>query len=158
MSGTDRVRRWSATDVFSMMRNNPQGAEAASNRFTRMLDDARQREARLVDFADALPRLTESQLVALGQSGMLGKPCGLVIDLLTRHGHLAILGIDSTCPICLTSLLALLAEEETAIAMDSPAHPIEELGVTRLAETCGHIFCRKDIREWLFQGNTTCPT
>ncbi len=29
--------------------------------------------------------------------------------------------------------------------MDSPAHPIEELGVTRLAQTCGHIFCRKEL-------------
>ena len=49
------------------------------------------------------------------------------------------------CPICLTSLLVILAEEETASAMDSPAHPAEELGVTRLAETCGHIFCRKEL-------------
>ena len=53
--------------------------------------------------------------------------------------------LDSNCPICLTSLLAILAEEETAVAMDSPAHPIEELGVTRLAQTCGHIFCRKEL-------------
>ncbi|KAH9891627.1 hypothetical protein C8Q73DRAFT_700071 [Cubamyces lactineus] len=133
MSGTGRVRRWSTADAFSIMRNDPQGAASARSEFLRMADDARRREARLFDFADALPRLTESQLAALGQS-------------------------DSTCPICLTSLSALLAEEETAIAMDSPAHPIEQLGVTRLAETCGHIFCRKDIREWLFQGNTTCPT
>ena len=42
---------------------------------------------------------------------------------------------DSVCPICLTSLHAILAEEETAIAMESPAHPIEELGVTRLSQT-----------------------
>ena len=31
------------------------------------------------------------------------------------------------CPICLTSLHAILAAEETATAMDSPAHPVEEL-------------------------------
>ena len=49
------------------------------------------------------------------------------------------------CPICLTSLHAILAEEETATAMDSPAHPVEELGVTRLVQTCGHIFCRKEL-------------
>ncbi|KAI0335922.1 hypothetical protein GY45DRAFT_1267407 [Cubamyces sp. BRFM 1775] len=133
MSGTNRVRRWSTADAFSIMRNDPQGVDSTRSEFMRMLDDTRQREARLVDFANALPRLTESQLAALGQS-------------------------DSTCPICLTSLRALMAEEETAIAMDSPAHPIEQLGVTRLSETCGHIFCRKDIREWLFQGKTTCPT
>ncbi len=29
--------------------------------------------------------------------------------------------------------------------MESPAHPVEELGVTRLAQTCGHIFCRKEL-------------
>jgi hypothetical protein len=53
---------------------------------------------------------------------------------------------DSVCPICFVPLLALLAEEETAIAMDSPAHPIEELGVTRLAEPyqCNHLFCRRE--------------
>ncbi|EEB87315.1 hypothetical protein MPER_15384, partial [Moniliophthora perniciosa FA553] len=36
--------------------------------------------------------------------------------------------VDSICPICFTSLLVILAEEEMAIAMDSPAHSIEELG------------------------------
>lgn len=56
--------------------------------------------------------------------------------------------VDSVCPICLTSLHAILAEEETAIAMESPAHPIEELGVTRLSQTCGHIFCRKELSEF----------
>ncbi|KAG5639021.1 hypothetical protein H0H81_007929 [Sphagnurus paluster] len=49
-----------------------------------------------------LPRLTEQDLVSLGYK-------------------------DSLCPICLTPYLAILAEEEAAIAMDSPAHPIEEL-------------------------------
>lgn len=49
---------------------------------------------------------------------------------------------DSVCPICFNPLLVLLSEEETAVAMDSPAHPIEELGVTRL--TCGHLFCRRE--------------
>ena len=44
-----------------------------------------------------------------------------------------------------TSLLAIVAEEEMALAMDSPAHaPPEELGVTRL-DGCGHIFCRKEL-------------
>lgn len=43
--------------------------------------------------------------------------------------------------------MALVAEEEIAIAMDSPAHPVEELGVTRLAQPwqCGHLFCRREL-------------
>lgn len=32
-----------------------------------------------------------------------------------------------------------------AAAMDSPAHAAEELGVTKLAATCGHVFCRKEL-------------
>ncbi|KAI8978687.1 hypothetical protein BD414DRAFT_444837 [Trametes punicea] len=121
------------SDAFYMMRNHPEEAATARSDLINMLEAAHQRRARLDNFANSLPRLSESDLAALGQS-------------------------DSTCPICLTSLLALLAEEEMALAMDSPAHPAEELGVTRLVQTCGHVFCRKDIREWLFQGNTTCPT
>jgi hypothetical protein len=46
----------------------------------------------------------------------------------------------------MNTFLAALAEEEIAYAMDSPAQPIEDRGVTRLAETCGHAFCRK---EWV---------
>jgi hypothetical protein len=48
------------------------------------------------------------------------------------------------CPICFTPLLAILAEEEMAQAMDSPAYAAGDLGVTRIAKTCGHIFCRKE--------------
>ncbi|KAI0632102.1 hypothetical protein C8Q77DRAFT_1158773 [Trametes polyzona] len=114
-----RLRRHSATDLFRLMRN-PDAAAAVRGDLMGMLERTRQREARLDEFASSLPRLTERDLAALGQS-------------------------DSTCPICLTSLLALLAEEEMALAMDSPAHPVEELGVTRLAQTCGHIFCRKEL-------------
>jgi hypothetical protein len=29
-------------------------------------------------------------------------------------------------------------------ATDSPAHAAGELGVTRLAQSCGHVFCRKE--------------
>ncbi len=51
------------------------------------------------------------------------------------------------CPICLTPFAALLAEEEMAVAMDSPALPIEELGVARLSQEwqCGHLFCRREL-------------
>ncbi|KAF8165383.1 hypothetical protein B0H34DRAFT_688988 [Crassisporium funariophilum] len=66
---------------------------------------------------------------------------------------------DPLCPICFTPYLAILAEEEVALAMDSPAHPIEELGVTKLAQTwqCGHIFCRRDISKWIASGHDSCP-
>jgi len=82
-----------------------------------------------------LPRLQEAEVISLGQQ-------------------------DSLCPICFTPVLALLAEEETALAMDSPAHPLEELGVTRLSQTwqCGHVFCRRDISKWIRDGHGSCPT
>lgn len=51
---------------------------------------------------------------------------------------------DNCCPICFNTFLAVLASEEMALAMDSPAVATEELGVTRLVETCGHIFCRRE--------------
>ncbi|KAI9574620.1 hypothetical protein HD554DRAFT_2166089 [Boletus coccyginus] len=68
-----------------------------------------------------LPRVTEADLVASGHQ-------------------------DDVCPICFNAFLATLAEEEVAHAMDSPAHPVDELGVTKLQNTCGHIFCRKELR------------
>jgi len=66
---------------------------------------------------------------------------------------------DSLCPICLTPYNVILSEEELALAMDSPAHPIEELGVAKLAQSwqCGHLFCRRDITKWITSGNDSCP-
>ncbi|EJD01147.1 uncharacterized protein FOMMEDRAFT_169321 [Fomitiporia mediterranea MF3/22] len=84
------------------------------------------------EFIEKLPALTESDLTALNQH-------------------------DSSCPICLTPFLAVLASEEMALAMDSPATSTDDLGVTRLTETCGHVFCRKDITTWIRQ-HDTCPT
>ncbi|KAH7916085.1 hypothetical protein BJ138DRAFT_682743 [Hygrophoropsis aurantiaca] len=66
--------------------------------------------------------------------------------------------IDSVCPICFNTFLSILAEEETALALDSPAHPVEELGVTKLHKTCGHFFCRRDIKKWIGDGNDSCPS
>lgn len=46
-----------------------------------------------------------------------------------------------------------------ARAMDSPAQPVEELGVTRLVGDgrCGHVFCRKEyVFLSLFQ--SLCPS
>jgi hypothetical protein len=90
---------------------------------------ARQLTSQLIS---ALPRLTEEQIASGGHT-------------------------DSCCPICLVPLLALVTEEEMALAMESPAHSIEDLGVTRLVQ-CGHHFCRRDISKWMREGNTSCPT
>ncbi|KAF8975297.1 hypothetical protein BDQ17DRAFT_1224147, partial [Cyathus striatus] len=86
------------------------------------------------ELINRLPRLSEEELNQLGQK-------------------------DSLCSICFTPFLAILAEEEIAVAMDSPAHPVEELGVTKLGQTwqCGHIFCRKDISKWIQDGHDSCP-
>ncbi|KZW03759.1 hypothetical protein EXIGLDRAFT_827719 [Exidia glandulosa HHB12029] len=65
---------------------------------------------------------------------------------------------DATCAICMTAFTAVIAEEELAQAMDSPAAVVENMGVTRLHKTCGHMFCRKDITTWLRTAHTTCPT
>jgi len=66
---------------------------------------------------------------------------------------------DSLCPICLTPYNVILSEEELALAMDSPAHPIEELGIAKLARSwqCGHLFCRRDITKWITSGHDSCP-
>lgn len=44
--------------------------------------------------------------------------------------------------------LAILAEEESASVMMSPAFFSEELGVTRLNQPwqCGHLFCKRELR------------
>ncbi|KDR74463.1 hypothetical protein GALMADRAFT_250427 [Galerina marginata CBS 339.88] len=46
-----------------------------------------------------------------------------------------------------------------ALVMDTPAHPVEELGVTKLDKTwqCGHMFCRRDISKWIGSGHDSCP-
>jgi len=83
---------------------------------------------------EGLPKLTEKELVRLGHE-------------------------DSVCPICLNPLLAILAEEQIATAMDSPAYAIENLGVTRLSQAwqCGHIFCRRDLSKWIQEAHDSCP-
>ncbi|KAG2146788.1 hypothetical protein DEU56DRAFT_786404 [Suillus clintonianus] len=89
--------------------------------------------SRIQELITSLPKISETELKDLGHS-------------------------ESVCPICFNTFLAVLAEEEMALVMDSPAHPIEELGVTRLHETCGHLFCRRDITKWIQDGRKSCPT
>ncbi|KAG5717169.1 hypothetical protein E4T56_gene10328 [Termitomyces sp. T112] len=90
--------------------------------------------AQVQDLLNGLPRVTEQELSDLGHK-------------------------DSSCPICITPYLAIIAEEEVALVMDSPAHPVEELGITRLSKPwqCGHIFCRRDISKWITEAHDSCP-
>ncbi|KAJ7129738.1 hypothetical protein C8R44DRAFT_777545 [Mycena epipterygia] len=53
-----------------------------------------------------------------------------------------VLDTDDSCPICLTSFEALLADPDC--------------GVTKL--NCSHIFCRKDLLEWIRNLHGSCPT
>ncbi|KIM68566.1 hypothetical protein SCLCIDRAFT_1208755 [Scleroderma citrinum Foug A] len=73
-----------------------------------------------------------------------GLPTITETDLIADSKH------DAVCPICYNTFVAIIAEEETSRAMDSPAHPVEELGVTKLERTCGHLFCRKELSETPF--------
>jgi len=52
--------------------------------------------------------------------------------------------------------LAILAEEESASVMMSPAFFSEELGVTRLNQPwqCGHLFCKRELR--FFNSSLLC--
>ncbi|KAG1770083.1 hypothetical protein EDD22DRAFT_867606 [Suillus occidentalis] len=90
-------------------------------------------DKRTQELIASLPKISETELKDLGHS-------------------------ESVCPICFNTFVAILAEEEMALVMDSPAHPVEELGVTRLHETCGHMFCRRDITKWIREGRESCPT
>ncbi|KAK0482111.1 hypothetical protein EDD18DRAFT_1202071 [Armillaria luteobubalina] len=120
-------------DLFEQFRE--QIREAILQRLEALSSEGRQLSpSQIQDLIHNLPRLTEKQVTDLGHK-------------------------DSTCPICLTPFAALLAEEEMAVAMDSPALPIEELGVTRLSQEwqCGHLFCRRDISRWIQDSHDSCP-
>ncbi|KAJ6614282.1 hypothetical protein B0H10DRAFT_2436038 [Mycena sp. CBHHK59/15] len=128
-------------DLRSLFENTPQDSrslEALRERVSQIVSEAFARGEEPANqlsseqsrkLISVLPRLTEEQVLALGHQ-------------------------DSLCSICYTPFVAVLAEEETALAMDSPAYPAEDLGVTRLAETwqCGHLFCRRDISKWILGG------
>ncbi|KZS98020.1 hypothetical protein SISNIDRAFT_449643 [Sistotremastrum niveocremeum HHB9708] len=94
----------------------------------------RRRDKRIDDLIATLPHLSEKDLSGL--------------DL-----------TEVTCPICYVPFASILAEEEYSLAMDnSPAVVPEELGVTKLDRSCGHIYCRKDIIKWMRGANGSCPT
>ncbi|THH15202.1 hypothetical protein EW146_g5228 [Bondarzewia mesenterica] len=82
--------------------------------------DGRLTSQQIRELVTVLPKLSEDDLESLGHR-------------------------ESSCPICMNTFLAALAEEELAFAMDSPANPTEDAGVTRLSRTCGHLFCRKEL-------------
>ncbi|PBL02656.1 hypothetical protein ARMGADRAFT_1159165 [Armillaria gallica] len=121
------------SDLFEQFRE--QIREAIMQRLEALSSEGRQLSPNQIqDLIHNLPRLTEKQVTDLGHK-------------------------DSMCPICLTPFAALLAEEEMAVAMDSPALPIEELGVARLSQEwqCGHLFCRRDISRWIQDSHDSCP-
>ncbi|CAL1713086.1 unnamed protein product [Somion occarium] len=128
------------TDAFGMRReyrellqNHPGIATALAESLTNVAILGQPSRLKIDEFLSSLPKLTEQDIVT---------------SELT----------DASCPICITPFLALLAEEEMAVAMESPAHHTEELGVTKLQNKCGHVFCRKDIQNWLRGGHNSCPT
>ncbi|KZV76114.1 hypothetical protein PENSPDRAFT_680566 [Peniophora sp. CONT] len=84
----------------------------------------------VLQISDSLPKLSEEDLSRINQR-------------------------DGTCPICMNTLLAAIADEEFAQVMDSPM--LGDLGVTRTAETCGHTFCRRCLLTWIRDGHSTCP-
>ncbi|KAK0242876.1 hypothetical protein EDD85DRAFT_307841 [Armillaria nabsnona] len=121
------------SDLYEQFRE--QIREAILQRLEALSSEGRQLSPNQIqDLIHNLRRLTEKQVTDLGHK-------------------------DSMCPICLTPFAALLAEEEMAVAMDSPALPIEELGVTRLSQEwqCGHLFCRRDISRWIQDSHDSCP-
>jgi len=64
---------------------------------------------------------------------------------------------DDRCPICTETFLSILALEEMAEAMDTPAMSPYDQGVTKLSG-CGHKFCRKDLTKWIISARKdTCP-
>ncbi|EJD48622.1 hypothetical protein AURDEDRAFT_162580 [Auricularia subglabra TFB-10046 SS5] len=106
------------------------------------LDALARIDPQLEEAINDLPRISEDELRKIAEPGEHTRP----------------VAVDAACAICMTPFTAVIAEEELANAMESPAAVVENLGVTRLHKTCGHLFCRKDISTWLRTAHTTCPT
>ncbi|KAH7916078.1 hypothetical protein BJ138DRAFT_1140143 [Hygrophoropsis aurantiaca] len=58
---------------------------------------------------------------------------------------------DESCAICLTPFSAVLEE-----CLPSQLDDVEG-GVTKVSG-CGHMFCRKDLSEWIKNAHGSCPT
>ncbi|TFK43579.1 hypothetical protein BDQ12DRAFT_675206 [Crucibulum laeve] len=56
--------------------------------------------------------------------------------------------LDDSCPICLMPLESLFIP---------PDDETDDAGVTKLPG-CGHVFCRKDLSEWIRSQHGSCPT
>ncbi|KAK7690084.1 hypothetical protein QCA50_006730 [Cerrena zonata] len=155
-----RRRANSMTDALGMRReyqdllqNQPGFAEAIADTLANATTHEEPNRLKIEEFLATLPKVTEQDLAALDLSGI----CTLVSEQTQIRTYLRAL-TDASCPICITPFLALLAEEEMAVAMDSPARPLEELGITKLKDKCNHVFCKKDIQNWLRGGHNSCPT
>lgn len=111
------------------------------NRLTPTLYSAPFNGERTNRLLETLPSITEKELEKLGHRGNI---------VLSFHeiSAISLFNIDSVCSVCMQSFLAILAEEESASVMVSPAFFSGELGVTQLNQPwqCGHLFCRRELR------------
>ncbi|TFY59998.1 hypothetical protein EVJ58_g5424 [Rhodofomes roseus] len=69
--------------------------------------------------------------------------------------------LDDACPICFQNFEAIFegkTQEDTTFdnALLIASDPEELRGVTQL-RGCGHVFCRKDLIEWIRGWHGTCP-
>ncbi|KJA30032.1 hypothetical protein HYPSUDRAFT_32081 [Hypholoma sublateritium FD-334 SS-4] len=78
---------------------------------------------------------------------------------------LADVDLEEPCPICLVSLSSILASADAAAAAaeneeggnEGESEDTALAGVTKLVG-CGHIFCRRDLTEWIRSQHGSCPT
>ncbi|KAG5639014.1 hypothetical protein H0H81_007922 [Sphagnurus paluster] len=56
-----------------------------------------------------------------------------------------LLNIEDSCPICLASFASIFEDVDP------------EAGVTKLV-ACNHVFCRKDLTQWIMSLHGNCPT
>ncbi|KAF6762653.1 hypothetical protein DFP72DRAFT_1060900 [Ephemerocybe angulata] len=71
---------------------------------------------------------------------------------LTELGHK-----DGSCSICLQPFLSVLAEQEMAEAMDSPAYANHELGVCQLDQKYQLTGVHFSLVKWIQEGKDSCP-
>lgn len=67
----------------------------------------------------------------------------LIIDNLPILTANDLINADDSCPICLVPFSSILSDPES--------------GVTKL-DACNHIFCRKDLTQWVRSCHGSCPT